>query len=59
MVRNQDASGRIRTYWIPEPGDGSDLAGAIRLPLGGDWFNCMFADAEALGELAGTAGEKP
>ena len=52
MVRNQDASGRIRTYWIPEPGDGSDLAGAIRLPLGGDWFNCMFADAEALGELA-------
>ena len=58
MVRNQDVSGRIRTYWIPEPGDGSDLAGAIRLPLGGDWFNCMFADAEALGELAGSAAER-
>ena len=59
MVRNQDASGRIRTYWIPEPGDGSDLAGAIRLPLGGDWFNCMFADAEVLGELAKATEEKP
>ena len=59
MVRNQDASGRIRTDWIPEPGDGSDLAGAIRLPLGGDWFNCMFADAEVLGELAKATEEKP
>lgn len=52
MLRNQDPSGRIRTYWIPEPGDGSPLEGAIRLPLGGDWFNCMVADAQALGELA-------
>jgi len=45
-----DASGRIRTYRIPEPGD--DLAGAIRLPLGSDWFNCMFAEAEVLGNLS-------
>ena len=47
-----DASGRIRTYRIPEPGDGDVLAGAIRLHLGGDWFNCMFAEAEVLGNLA-------
>lgn len=59
MVRNQDASGRLRTYWIPEPGDGSDFAGAVRLPLGGDWFNCMVADAEALGALADAAEAAP
>ena len=52
MVRNQDVSGRLRTYWIPESGDGSAFAGAVRLPRGGDWFNCMVADAEALGALA-------
>ena len=48
MVNNQDDSGRIRTYWIPEPGDDDPLAGAVRLPRGGDWFNCMYADAVAL-----------
>ena len=57
MLRNQDPSGRIRTYWIPEPGDVSPLAGAIRVPLGGDWFNCMVADVQALGELAIACGE--
>ena len=51
MVNNQDDNGRIRTYWIPEPGDDDPLAGAIRLPLGGDWFNCMASDVEALAEL--------
>lgn len=49
MVNNQDESGRIRTYWIPEPGDGNEpLADAIFVPLGGDWFNCMAADMKAL-----------
>jgi len=48
MVNNQDDSGRIRTYWIPEPGDDDPLAGAIRLPYGGDWYNCMAADVTAL-----------
>ncbi len=52
-VNNQDASGRIRTYWIPEAGDDDPLAGAIRLPHGGDWYNCMAADVTALALLAG------
>ena len=51
MVNNQDDSGRIRTYWIPEPGDDDPLAGAIRLPYGGDWYNCMAADVTALMQL--------
>ena len=50
-VNNQDASGRIRTYWIPEAGDDDPLAGAIRLPHGGDWYNCMAADVTALSQL--------
>ena len=50
-VNNQDASGRIRTYWIPEAGDDDPLAGAVRLPYGGDWYNCMAADALALDQL--------
>ena len=50
-MNNQDASGRIRTYWIPEAGDDDPLAGAIRLPYGGDWYNCMTADALALDQL--------
>ncbi len=53
MLNNQDANGRIRTYWIPEAEDADEpLAGAIRLPLGGDWYNCMVADAVALSLLA-------
>ena len=49
IVNNQDDNGRIRTYWIPEAEDRDDpLAGAIRLPLGGDWYNCMASDALAL-----------
>lgn len=49
MVNNQDENGRIRTYWIPEPGDADDpTADAIRVPLGGDWFNCMTSDLQAL-----------
>ncbi len=52
MVNNQDDNGRIRTYWIPEAGDRDDPdAGAVRLPEGGDWFNCMCASAEALALL--------
>ena len=53
MVNNQDDSGRIRTYWIPEAGDDDPLAGAIRLPHGGDWYNCMAADAQAIALLMG------
>ena len=54
IVNNQDDSGRIRTYWIPETEDKDDpLAGAAPLPLGGDWYNCMAADVEALEELIG------
>lgn len=51
-VNNQDASGRIRTYWIPETGDDDPLAGAIRLPHGGDWYCCIAADVAALTMLA-------
>ena len=51
MANNQDDSGRIRTYWIPETGDDDPLAGAIRLPHGGDWYNCMAADAQAIALL--------
>ena len=51
-VNNQDASGRIRTYWIPEAGDDDPLAGTIRLPYGGDWYNCMAADISALTMLS-------
>ena len=58
MVNNQDDNGRIRTYWIPEAGDDDPLAGAVRLPLGGDWFNCMCADAEALGLLVGVGNRE-
>ena len=52
IIGNQDPSGRIRTYWIPEPGDSGPLAGAIRLPRGGDWYNCMMADVVALDRLS-------
>ena len=55
-VNNQDDSGRIRTYWIPEAGDNDPLAGAIRLPHGGDWYNCMAADVAALTLLMGYEG---
>ena len=49
MVNEQDDSGRIRTYFIPEPQDADDpYAGAVRLPYGGDWYNCMASDVEAL-----------
>lgn len=51
-VNNQDPSGRIRTYWIPEAGDADPLAGAIRLPYGGDWYNCMASDVTALTMLS-------
>ena len=51
-VNNQDASGRIRTYWIPEAGDDDPLAGTVRLPYGGDWYNCMAADISALSMLS-------
>lgn len=55
MVNNQDESGRIRTYWIPEAGDtGDPLAGVVPSPLGGDWYNCMAEDMRALAELVGT-----
>ena len=57
MVNNQDDNGRIRTYWIPETGDTDPLAGAVRLPQGGDWFNCMAADVEALTELVAATGK--
>ena len=58
LVNNQDDSGRIRTYWIPEPGDDDPLAGAIALPHGGDWYNCMVADVSALMQLADRTQEQ-
>ena len=33
-------------------GDDDPLAGAIRLPFGGDWYNCMAADISALTMLS-------
>jgi len=53
MVNEQEPSGRIRTYFIPEPQDKDDPeAGTTFLPYGGDWYNCMAADVRALGLLA-------
>jgi len=54
MVNEQEDSGRIRTYFISEPQDRDDpYAGAVRLPYGGDWYNCMASDVIALGLLGG------
>ena len=58
MVNEQDDSGRIRTYFIPEPQDADDPeAGTTFLPYGGDWYNCMAADVAALGRLADNGRE--
>ena len=46
------SDGQIK--WLaerPEAGDDDPLAGAIRLPHGGDWYNCMAADVLALSQL--------
>ena len=51
MVNEQDADGRIRTYFIPEAQDDDPYAGAVCLPYGGDWYNCMVSDVIALGLL--------
>ena len=53
-VNMQEPSGRVRTYWVPEPGDGTPIGKIARQPAGGDWLGCLQADEWALGLLAGT-----
>ena len=52
-VNMQEPSGRVRTYWVPEPGDGTPIGKVARQPEGGDWLGCLQADEWALGLLAG------
>ena len=51
-VNMQEPSGRVRTYWVPEPGDGTPIGRVARQPAGGDWLGCLQADEWALGLLA-------
>ena len=51
-VNMQEPSGRVRTYWVPEPGDGTPIGAIARQPAGGDWLGCLQADEWALGLLA-------
>ena len=50
-VNMQEPSGRVRTYWVPEPGDGTPIGKVARQPRGGDWLGCLQADEWALGLL--------
>ena len=52
-VNMQEPSGRVRTYWVPEPRDGTPIGEIARQPAGGDWLGCLQADEWALGLLAG------
>ena len=52
-VNMQEPNGRVRTYWVPEPGDGTPIGKIARQPAGGDWLGCLQADEWALGLLAG------
>ena len=51
-VNVQEPSGRVRTYWVPEPVDGTPIGKIARQPAGGDWLGCLQADEWALGLLA-------
>ena len=51
-VNMQEPSGRVRTYWVPEPGDGTPIGAIASQPAGGDWLGCLQADEWALGLLA-------
>ena len=51
-VNMQEPSGRVRTYWVPEPADGTPIGKVARQPAGGDWLGCLQADEWALGLLA-------
>ena len=51
-VNMQEPNGRVRTYWVPEPVDGTPLGEVARQPEGGDWLGCLQADEWALGLLA-------
>ena len=51
-VNMQEPSGRVRTYWVPEPADGTPIGKVARHPAGGDWLGCLQADEWALGLLA-------
>ena len=51
-VNMQEPSGRVRTYWVPEPADGTPIGKIARQPAGGDWLGCLQADEWALGLLA-------
>jgi len=51
-VNMQEPNGRVRTYWVPEPADGTPLGKVARQPAGGDWLGCLQADEWALGLLA-------
>lgn len=50
-VNMQEPSGRVRTYWVPEPGDGTPIGKIALQPAGGDWLGCLQADEWALGLL--------
>ena len=50
-VNMQEPSGRVRTYWVPEPADGTPIGKIARQPAGGDWLGCLQADEWALGLL--------
>lgn len=51
-VNMQEPSGRVRTYWVPEPADGTPIGKVALQPAGGDWLGCLQADEWALGLLA-------
>ena len=57
-VNMQEPNGRVRTYWVPEPGDGTPIGKVARQPVGGDWLGCLQADEWALGLLAGTEPDR-
>ena len=52
-VNMQEPNGRVRTYWVPEPVDGTPIGEVALQPAGGDWLGCLQADEWALGLLAG------
>ena len=54
-VNMQEPNGRVRTYWVPEPVDGTPIGEVALQPAGGDWLGCLQADEWALGLLAGVS----
>ena len=51
-VNMQEPNGRVRTYWVPEPGDGTPIGKVALQPAGGDWLVCLQADERVLGLLS-------